>query len=215
MRQTHTCDKGKEMARHRELDKATGVRVYFCDPHSPWQRGSCENTNGLLRQFLPKGTHLSVHDQQALDSIADTMHNRPRETLGKDPLSDSPMSMTQPMTTLVSGSVRRLTPKRGSYRQKHLHQVGDSSTLVVAITIDVHTGAQQHLLNVIGTAPELSSDRQEGGKQARYMRSRHARSTFFIVQITFVTKARVAGTYALARRDDVGFHPAISSWASR
>lgn len=81
LRQTLTYDQCKEMACHQQLVKATGMRVYFCDPHSPWQRGSCENPHGLLCQFLPKGTDLGVHDQQALDSIADMMNNRLREIL--------------------------------------------------------------------------------------------------------------------------------------
>jgi IS30 family transposase len=88
---TLTWDQGNEMFHHHRIEIATGLKIYFCDPHAPWQRGSNENTNGLLRQYFPKGTDLSSCTSNHLDHVAAELNNRPRACLN----DKSPHQMMQ------------------------------------------------------------------------------------------------------------------------
>jgi len=82
LRRTLSWDQGKELALHQQITASTGTRVYFCDAHAPWQRGSNENANGLLRDYFPKRTDLSAHTADDLLAVAHELNHRPRKTLG-------------------------------------------------------------------------------------------------------------------------------------
>ena len=128
LRASLTWDRGMEMAEHARFTVATDVRVYFCDPQSPWQRGSNENTNGLLRQYLPKGSDLSKHSQPELDTIANRLNTRPRQTLAfKTPAATLNQALRRRAENNVSyrdNRGRSIVPPSAAGRHRHRFETG-------------------------------------------------------------------------------------------
>jgi hypothetical protein len=107
------------MADHQSLAMTTGMRIFFADPHSPWQRGSNENTNGLLRQYFPKGTSLSGFDQDDLDTVTDSLNGRPRKTLAY-------ATPNEQFRTLLAELTSTIERPNGSVRPRNLNPPGKS-----------------------------------------------------------------------------------------
>jgi hypothetical protein len=140
MRRTFTHDQGKEMSRHNELSAVTGVKVYFCDQHSPWQRGICENNNGLLRQYLPKVTYLSVFSLDKRNTIADSLSNRPRATLG----FNIPLAVVSHL--LAIAHQRSISIHYPNYRPSALNPTGSKRP---------NPGKIYILFNAVSRAPDI------------------------------------------------------------
>lgn len=133
LRRTVTWDQGTEMARHLDITQATGTRIFFCDAASPWQRGSNENANGLLRQYCPKSTNLSVHSPRDLARVEDELNRRPRITLGDRAPADL-------FATLLASENQ--TPLQRLLETKPSHRPTSQSSPTALVLVDLVSEVQ-------------------------------------------------------------------------